>query len=109
MSGIGATLGGMSDQFKPPHPDEIPASVDDALAALLDIIPGGDLARIAAMDDHKIDALHFGLGAAIRNQFGLWNPKSPLLAAIAARTGRSDPDDASMELIRLLWTRLRVK
>ena len=105
-SGMDDTIAAMPDKFKRPHPDEIPSSVDDALDVLADIIPEGDLARIAAMDDEELSSLHFTLGAAIRNQFGLWDSDSPLLANLVARIGNVHPDDASIELIRLLRHRL---
>ncbi len=96
----------MPDKFKRPHPDELPSSVDEALKVLADIIPEEELARIAAMGDEDLWELHFGLGAAIRNQFGLWDSESPLLADLATRIGTVHPDDASVELIRLLRGRL---
>lgn len=96
----------MPDKFKRPHPDEIPSTVDEALKVLADIIPEDELARIAAMDDENLWELHFGLGAAIRNQFGLWDSESPLLADMAGRIGSVHPDDASVELIRMLRDKL---
>ena len=92
----------MDGNYKYPHPDEIPSTVDEALKVLIDIIPEETLAKIATMDDEEIWSLHVGLGTAIRNQFGLWDGNSPLLADMAARIGSVHPDDASGELIRLL-------
>ncbi len=96
----------MSGNYKYPHPDEIPATVDEALKVLADILPEETLAKIVTMDDEEILLLHIGLGTAIRNQFGLWDKNSPLLADLAARIGSVHPDDASGELIRLLRDKL---
>lgn len=96
----------MPDKFKYPHPDEIPSTVDEALKVLADIIPEEDLARIAAMDDDDLMSLHFGLGMAIRNQFGLWDNDSPLMADMVARIGHVHPDDTAFELIRMLRDRI---
>ena len=97
----------MPDEFKRPHPDEIPASVDEALDVLAQIVPQETLDKIVAMDEDELVLLHFSLGAAIRNQFSLWDPKSPLMADLVARQGKVRPDDASAVLIDLLRAKLR--
>jgi hypothetical protein len=50
-----------------------------------------------------LPSLHFGLGAWVRNELGLWQGNQALLEA----TGKSDPDDAALAIIEALWRRLR--
>jgi hypothetical protein len=82
---------------------EWPRTLDEAVEQLalgLSRNEKEDIARLP--EDHLID-LHFGLGARIREEFGLWRQNKALLASC----GSHDPDDASMAIVRALWVRLR--
>ena len=61
------------------------------------------LVRETPADD--VDTLSLGLGAAIRNELGLWEGNTELLADC----GLPDmhPDTAPMAILRSLWERLQ--
>lgn len=76
--------------------------------------------KIASLPEADLIDLHFGLGARIREEFGLWEGNDALMRECQkARAeggcpgqpegmpGDIDPDDASMLIIRALWLRLR--
>ena len=78
-----------------------PEDVEHAVAELLGRLPDDDHDTIRSMAEADLVTLHFGLGLAIRNEFGLLAGNTALLAAC----GSADmhPDDASMVIIRMLW------
>ena len=96
----------MAGGFNPPHPDEVPATVAEALDVLEQILPVETLEWLGRASDDQILDQHFGLAMGLRNQFGLWDPESPLMANLAARTGGPvHPDDAGAALLRMLRDR----
>ena len=97
----------MSGNINPPHPDEYPPTVPDALDFLVQVIPRDTLDALAGLSEDDLIELHFTLGTAIRNQLGLWDNGSRLMADLRQRAGDIHPDDASAEIIRLLWARMR--
>lgn len=80
----------------------LPQTIEQAVGVLLEQLPVGKKANIAAMSRDALITLHFGLGAQIRNDFGLWSGNTALLES----TGNSHPDDAAMAIIEALWHRL---
>jgi len=60
------------------------------------MVDESEQARIAAMDSEDMYTLHFGLGVWIRNHMGFYAGNDQLLKA----TGGTDPDDASMVIMR---------
>ena len=80
-----------------------PVTVDQAVGVLLGMLPKDETAKIAAMSQDDLINLHFGLGAWIRNNFGLWTQNTALLE----NTGKSHPDDAAVVIIEALWNRLQ--
>ena len=80
-----------------------PETVDQAVGVLLGMLPDGKKAKIAAMSQDDLVALHLGLGMWIRNNLGLWSENSALLESARAQ----NPDDASVVIIEALWRRLR--
>lgn len=62
------------------------------------ILDGEQKIAIAVMRKEDLINLHFSLGMAIRNAFGLYEQGNKLLASYA--------DDASEEIIRELWAKL---
>ena len=80
-----------------------PETVDQAVGVLLGLLADGEKAKIAAMSQDDLVALHLGIGMWIRNNLGLWSENSALLES--ART--QNPDDASVVIIEALWRRLR--
>jgi hypothetical protein len=79
-----------------------PESLDEAIDRLMTILDDVQKAAIVAMREEYLIDLHFGLGMAIRNAFGLHEPGSQLLASC----GVAHPDDASEVIIRELWLQL---
>ena len=67
------------------------------------ILEGEHKVALAVMREEDLFNLHFSLGMAIRNAFGLHVPWSKLLASC----GVIHPDDASGVIIQTLWRRLR--
>lgn len=82
---------------------ELPTTVDEAVRLLQGLVPECEQAKIAALTQDELLALHFGLGQWVRNNLGLWGSNSPLLAA----TGKDNADDASAVIIRAFWQALR--
>jgi hypothetical protein len=60
-------------------------------------------AVIASLREEDLIDLHFDLGLAIRNAFGLHEPGSKLLASC----GVAYPDDAAGVIINKIWARLK--
>jgi hypothetical protein len=79
-----------------------PESLDEAIDRLMTILDDEQKAAIVEMREEDLIDLHFGLGMAIRNAFGLHEPGSQLLAACNV----AQPDDASDTIIENLWFRL---
>jgi len=80
----------------------VPETVDEAVDRLMMVLDGEQKIAIAAMPKNDLIDLHFSLGMAIRNAFGLHEPGSKLLAAC----GVAHPDDASGMIVDALWTKL---
>jgi hypothetical protein len=87
----------------PDWPRTIDEAVDRILAKLTDV-QKDELRKAPASD---LDSLHFGLGAAIRNEFGLWAGNTDLLAACGSPD--MHPDAASSVIVRAVWERLQAE
>jgi hypothetical protein len=79
-----------------------PETADEAVDRLMFILDDRQKVTIAAMREEDLIDLHFGLGMAIRNAFGLHEPGNKLLASC----GVAHPDDASEVIIRELLAKL---
>ena len=80
-----------------------PATIDEAIGVVIATLPDEDKAAIAAMAESALIGLHFGLGAWIRNNLGLWKGNRALLES----TGEADADDSSMVIVEAVWRRVR--
>ncbi|WP_027156512.1 DUF6794 domain-containing protein [Methylobacter luteus] len=78
-------------------------TVDEAVDRLMVILEDEHKAAIAIMQENELIGLHFGLGSAIRNAFGLHEPDSKLLESC----GVAHPDDAAGTIIQVLWRTLQ--
>jgi len=76
-----------------------PETVNDAVDLLMRILTDEQKNEIAALQEDDLIDLHFGLGLAIRNAFGLHDPNSKLLADC----GTKHPDDAAVVVVNELW------
>jgi hypothetical protein len=82
-----------------------PLDVEHAVAELLVRLPDDDHDTIRQLAAADLVTLHFGLGLAIRNEFGLLAGNTALLAACGSPDVH--PDSASAVIIRALWECLR--
>lgn len=90
----------------------VPRTVDEAVNHLMALMSPDDLAAIRAMSERELTGLHFSLGMAIRNRFGLWRANDALMASCASVSGGTGtmllhPDDASGVIIEAQWRRLQ--
>jgi len=83
--------------------NEFPTTVDAAVRLLLRMVDESEQAKIASMDSEDIYTLHFGLGVWIRNHMGFYAGNDQLFKD----TGETEPDDASMVIMRAFRDRLR--
>jgi hypothetical protein len=81
-----------------------PTTVEEAVDRLLLELEPFNCMYIRDLKETSLSVLHYGLGMAIRNSFGLHHPDSVLLAAC---TTTGDADDASQVIITALWQRLQ--
>jgi hypothetical protein len=82
---------------------QTPTNVDDAVDRLLVVVSAEDQAKIAQTSESELIDLHFGLGLAVRNAFGLHDRGSPLRLSC----GTEHPDDASQIIIQALWEKVK--
>ena len=89
-----------------PVPDW-PTTVEEAVNRILDKLTSAQKDEVRKTPSGELDLLHFGLGTAIRNECGLWEGNTALLAAC----GSPDihPDSASDVIIRAIWEKLRAE
>jgi hypothetical protein len=79
-----------------------PETVAEAVEWLMSVLEDEAKSVIRSMREEDLFNLHFSLGMAIRNAFGLHDPGSKLLASC----GVVHPDDASGVIIQALWIKL---
>ena len=83
-----------------------PATIDEAVGVVIATLSDEEkatIAAIAAIAESELIGLHFGLGAWIRNNLGLWKGNGALLES----TGERPSDDASMVIVEAVWRRVR--
>lgn len=79
-----------------------PETVDKAVDRLMAVLEDEHKATIASLREEDLIDLHFDLGLAIRNSFGLHEPDSKLLDDC----GIEHPDDVTGVIIQALWNKL---
>lgn len=80
-----------------------PKTVEEAVDLLFTLISDETKQQIKNTTEENLPDLHFGLGAGIRNEFGLWKDNKELLKAC----GKEHPDDASSVIIKALREKLK--
>ena len=90
-----------------PDTERWPTTVESAVEQLLTMLSEESKATVRELPEEELIHCHYGLGMAIRNEFGLWKGNEKLLKAACPEGGH--PDDASMAIIRALWVWLRSK
>jgi len=81
---------------------EPPKTITETVDRLFTVLDDEHKIAIAAMPQEDLFDLHFSLGFAIRNAFGYWGSKSPLLNSCKPMHS----DDISDQIIHELWQRL---
>lgn len=82
-----------------------PTSIDEAVDRILVMLTEADKEQLRKASAGDLDSLHFGLGANVRNEFGLWSGNTALLAACGSPD--IDPDASSAVIVKAVWERLR--
>lgn len=82
---------------------ESPTSLAAAVNRLLTVLTGEQKLMLALTPEDELFDLHFSLGLAIRNAFGLHEPGNKLLVDCDT----DHPDDASGAIILELWKKLQ--
>jgi hypothetical protein len=80
-----------------------PRTIREAVDRLLAVLSEEDKAEIRAYQKPELIHHHFGLGAYIRNNFGLWQGNQALLVDC----GAASADSASTIIFEALWVRLQ--
>jgi len=79
-----------------------PETITDAVDLLMRILTTEQKNEIAALQEDDLFDLHFTLGLAIRNAFGLHKLDSKLLADC----GTKHPDDGAGVIVNQLWNKI---
>lgn len=84
----------------------LPTIVEEAVALLMGRLSDEEKAFVRSLPEGELASrLHFTLGMAIRNDFGLWGGNKALLRSCGSET--MSADDASSVIIKALWRRLK--
>ena len=88
---------------------ERPKIVQDIADRVLTNMSEKDKETFKCMVEDDLSVLHFGLGMYIRNNFDLWSGNDKLLKLYNADNMYSskNPDDISMEIIKVAWEKLQ--
>ena len=87
-----------------PAPDW-PTTVDEAVDRILAKLTDAQKDEVRTTPEADLDLLHFWLGTAIRNECGLWDGNTALLAACGSPD--MHPDSASGVIVRAVWEKVR--
>ena len=95
----------MKDTEKPDKNKILPKTVDEAVKQLLKDLPIRAKHQVANASEDNFINFHFGLGMAIRNDFGLWQDNEELMNSCREIAGDKDlhVDSASTVIIKALW------
>ena len=96
----------------------VPQTMEEAISALLSHLGPAGQRSLRAIPRSDVSERTWGIAAWIRNEFGLWDGRSPLLHQrlyitgdeekdIAAGFNHPHPDDVSVAIIRNAWDRLQ--
>ena len=83
--------------------DDWPSSLNEAVEALLQSVDDRTMGILKSATDGRLSMLHYALGQAIRNSFGLWAGNEALLNSC----GTPHADDASMVILRAAAQKLQ--
>jgi len=83
-----------------------PTTLQEAITALKEEIGADGQTKLLNSSKEELVSYHHGLGALIRNSFGLWSVDSELMKHMTS-LGFSHPDDVSASIIKECWLQLR--
>ena len=89
---------------------QAPRTVEDAVNRLISELTPEMRSAMIVMSREQLVELHFGLGMAIRNGYGLHDPDSPLMDDAVEKLGLTylrDPDIVSGKIIERAWHALQ--
>ena len=77
-------------------------TVAEVVADIIENMSEADKAKVVNTPENDLIQFHHGWGTGIRKDYNLWqNP------ALVKATGKENPDDASMVIIKAVWQALR--
>jgi hypothetical protein len=82
-----------------------PRTVDEAVDRILVKLTDDEKDVLCQTPEDDLDELHFGLGASIRKNCGLWDGNTDLLASCGSPD--MHPDSASAVIVQGVWEKLR--
>lgn len=82
---------------------ESPKTLEEAVKVILSTMTDIEKELIRRSTEEELINFHFGLGADVRNKFGLWDDNYELLISC----GELEPDAASMVIIKAVWEALQ--
>jgi hypothetical protein len=85
---------------------EWPRTVEESVDRLLSLMSEEDKQSLKNTSEKDLIMFHFGLGAYIRNEFGLWQGNTELLKSCKKECIFVHPDEFSSIIIEALWKRL---
>ena len=87
---------------------KIPDCLNDCLVELLTRMSATNLEQFRQTKENELCKYHRGLGASLRNRWGLWGQKNSLYNWFLKR-GIFHPDDMSGIVLQSLWRKLNNK
>ena len=84
---------------------EKPTTISQAVDMLVSLTPEDDKEHIRSNPDHSMS--HFFAGRIIRNSWGLWDKKSPIVQEALLTYGISHADDVSGLLFKWAFAKIR--
>jgi hypothetical protein len=82
-----------------------PRTVEEAVDRVLLKLKDAEKEEVGQTAEDDLDLLHFGLGATIRNECGLWDGNIDLLASCGSPDMHAD--SASAVIVRAVWKKSR--
>lgn len=78
------------------------ATVQEGVTCLAETLPPATMAELVGLSYAELALSHWGLGMYIRNEWGFWDGRTPLVHAFRD-AGYRHPDDMSAALIQGVW------
>ena len=87
---------------------ELPLSIDEAVATILNDLPLLDRTRLSAMRSDELYLIEHEVGAQIAKDFRLWSGNDILLAdCLAAAQQFDEPTEPTLVIIHAVWKELQ--